>query len=412
MSVRPIISYQNVNKRFAFQQGQPQSVLETVISFARRSKREKRELHAVRDVSFDVYKGESVGLIGHNGSGKSTLLKLATRILRPTSGRVRVHGRVSALLELGAGFHDELTGRENIYLNGSVLGLSKQEIGERFDEIVAFSELEKFIDMPVKHYSSGMYMRLGFAVAVHCDPDILLVDEILAVGDRAFQTKCIERIYDLKQQGITIIMVSHNLETLQKLCTRLVWMDGGVVREIDEADSVIARYIAYMNSRHAPRGEKATRFERWGSYEAEINAVRFLDENDEAQDVFMTGAKMTIEMQYVAHRPIKQPEMGFAIFREDGVHVNGPNNRLAGHEIDEINGAGVLRYNIQRLPLLPGEYLVSAAIQDGVMPQAYDFHSQAYRFRVAEGGTPEVQGLIELDATWEWQAVPQNEQRS
>lgn len=395
----PVIRFIEVNKRFWLSPNTPTSVLESLTSlFKRRPKAKPHALWAVHDVSFDVHKGESVGLVGHNGSGKSTLLKLATRILRPTSGQVVMNGRVSALLELGAGFHSDLTGRENIYLNASVLGLSKRDIDERFDAIVDFSELEEFIDVPVKHYSSGMYMRLGFSVAVHCDPDILLVDEILAVGDQAFQRKCIERIYSLKHNGVTIVMVSHHIETLQKLCDQLVWLDHGSVQRKGITDEVIGYYVQHMSA----KGERVAVFERSGTFEAEITQVRFLNGAGEATTTFKTGEQMTMEMRYVAHRPIPTPDMGFGIFREDGIHVNGTSNRLGGLMIEQIVGEGILRYHIESLPLLPGSYYVSAAIQDGMQPYAYDFHVQAYRFLVEPGGTREIHGLIALPASWEW----------
>ena len=394
----PIIRFEQVNKRFWLAQN-PTNVVESLLSLVKhRPKVKPHALWAVQDVSFDVHKGESVGLVGHNGSGKSTLLKLATRILRPTSGRVEMNGRISALLELGAGFHNDLTGRENIYLNAAVLGLSKRDVIQRFDAIVAFSELEEFIDIPVKHYSSGMYMRLGFSVAVHCDPDILLVDEILAVGDQAFQRKCIERIYALKRDGVTIVMVSHHIETLQKLCDQLVWMDHGQVQRKGVTDEVVGYYLQRMSA----KGERVAVFERNGTHEAEITQVRFLNQEGEPTTTFKTGDAMTMEMTYLAHRPIFGPDMGFAIFREDGIHINGTSNRLGGVIIDKIEGEGKLRYHINSLPLLPGSYLVSAAIQDGEQPHAYDFHVQAYRFLVEPGGSRELHGLIALPATWEW----------
>lgn len=404
MSDEVAIQYRDVGKRFTYTKEQASSVLESILALGRNRANSETDLWAVRDVGFDVMRGESVGLIGRNGSGKSTLLKLTTRILKPTVGEVNVFGRISALLELGAGFHDDLTGRENVYLNGSVLGLSKAEIDARFDDILSFSELENFIDMPVKHYSSGMYMRLGFSVAVHCDPDILLVDEILSVGDAAFQRKCINHIMDLKQSGVTIIMVSHHADTIQKLCDKLVWLDKGNLQRIGKTDEVMGEYVRYMASVGAE--DRPTTFARNGSYEAEITDVRFLNNDNESKQVFRTGDPMTIEMSYIAHQPIKDPEMGFAIFRDDGTHINGPNNRLVGFDIDQIEGVGKLRYQIKALPLMPGRYSVSAAIQDGHKPHAYDFHVQAYHFEIELESTPELHGIVALPATWEW--LPEN----
>ena len=402
MTQQPIVSFQNVSKRFTYSRNQGRGLASALLSGLRKHNHQSMdELWALRDISFDVMPGDSVGLIGRNGSGKSTLLKLATRILRPTTGQVKVKGRISALLELGAGFHEELTGRENIFLNGSVLGLSRNEIEAIFDEIVDFSELHDFIDVPVKHYSSGMYMRLGFSVAVHCKPDVLLVDEILAVGDQAFQQKCIDRIFKMKSNGLTIIMVSHHLETLQKLCSRLVWVEQGDLKEHDETSQVVGKYVEYMNSR-SNRSETSSRM---GTWEAEIIGVRFLDANGDEAESFQTGDPMTVELAYDAHQPIREPEIGLSIFRDDGMQINGINNRLDNYPIDVIDGKGILSFHIKRLPLMPGEYVVSVAIQHANRPQAYDFHVKAYRFKVVAGGTAQYQGIISFPATWELQAV-------
>jgi ABC-type polysaccharide/polyol phosphate transport system ATPase subunit len=240
-----MIRFEQVSKRFKLSAEAPQSVLDTLVSaFSRSGQRGKRSLWAVKDVSFDIKPHECLGLVGRNGSGKSTILKLASGIIRPSSGRVIIRGRLSALLELGAGFHPDLTGLENIWLNASILGLQKTEVTQSLDAIIEFSELGDYIHMPVKHYSSGMYMRLGFSVAVHVDPDVLLIDEILAVGDQSFQVKCIERLNELRDAGAAIIFVSHNLETVRSLCSRVLWIDGGKVREAGPAANLINRYQA------------------------------------------------------------------------------------------------------------------------------------------------------------------------
>lgn len=408
MSEQAIIRFQNVSKRFAYTVEKPKTILEAVISiFSRARRREQaQDLWAIRNVSFDVMPGQCLGIIGRNGSGKSSMLKLVARILRPTSGRVLVNGRVSALLELGAGFHPDLTGRENIFLNASVLGLSKQDTHRCFDSIVAFSELEEFIDMPVKHYSSGMYMRLGFSVAIHVSPDILIVDEILSVGDQAFQTKCIDRIYEMKRKGTTIILVSHNLDMMRKLCTHLLWMEHGKVQASGLTADVAEQYKAYSQRREDQQfSRQLADFERWGTGDIEITAVRFLDEIGQEQSTFKTGDKMCIEIHYMAHKAIRNPEFGLAIFRQDGIHVNGPNSRLAGLDVGVIDGAGILRYEIEQLPLLPARYMVTVAVHDGRLSLAYDYHRQAYLFQVIVGGTTEVDGLIAMSARWHWEPL-------
>ncbi len=398
----PVIRFHNVTKRFKLAHVQ-RSVFESLLHRLYIRRLPEETLVAVNEVSFEVQRGESVGLIGHNGSGKSTLLKLATKILRPTSGNVAILGRISALLELGAGFHDDLTGRENIYLNGSVLGLSRAAIDAKLAEIIAFSELEQFIDTPVKHYSSGMYMRLGFSVAVHCDPDVLLVDEILAVGDGAFQRKCLDRIQQLKNNGVTIVMVSHHLETLQKLCDRLVWMDHGKMVAIGETPKISQQYTDYMNERILAQGGSGYVMNRSGTYEAEITDVKFLDQEGNEQTTFFTGEPLTMALCYIAHRPITNPEIGFAIFHEN-VQLTGDNNRNGGCEIEQIEGEGILSYHIKSLNLLPGRYQVSAAIHDSVMPVPYDFHDRAYQLNIETKDSLTSQGILSLPAGWQHQS--------
>ena len=236
------IHFENVSKRFMLQHERPRSFQEVFVHRFRRAS--KSEFWALRNVSFEVKQGETVGLIGANGSGKSTVLKLTSRIIEPTSGRITVSGRLSALLELGAGFHPDLTGRENIYLNGSILGLSRRDMARKFDDIVAFADLGQFIDMPVRSYSSGMHMRLGFSVAIHVDPEILLVDEVLAVGDQAFQAKCFRKIEELQREGVTIVLVSHDLDEVNRLCDWVMWLANGELKALGPSVEVTARYRA------------------------------------------------------------------------------------------------------------------------------------------------------------------------
>jgi len=396
----PIVQFENVSKRFVFTKEQPRSFIETFVSFFSRTKQDKQhDLWALKDVSFNVMPGQGVGFIGRNGSGKSTILKLISQIIRPNAGRILVRGRISALLELGAGFHPDLTGRENIFLNAAVLGLTEAEVNALYDQIVTFSELGEFIDMPVKHYSSGMYMRLGFSVAIHIRPDILIVDEILAVGDQAFQSKCIDAIMELKRRGTTIIIVSHNLNMIQTLCSHLVWMDNGEVRSVGTTEEVAAQYVEYSYEREG-KLTAVSDFDRHGDQVIEITAVRLLNANGEEQQQYQTGDEMTIEMAFHANKPIPNPEFGLAIFRQDGVHVNGPNTQLAGIELGIIEGVGTIRYQIKKLPLLPAQYLLTTAVHDSRFPHCYDYHKEAYTFRIIPGGTREINGLIDMPAIW------------
>ncbi|MFQ6058238.1 MAG: ABC transporter ATP-binding protein [Anaerolineae bacterium] len=400
----PAVRFDKVSKRFIVRHERPRSFQELAVGLFRNNG-SREELWALRDVSFTVRQGETLGLIGPNGAGKSTVLKLVSRILEPTDGRITVNGRVSALLELGAGFHPDLTGRENVYLNGSILGLSRREMREKFDSIVRFAELERFIDMPVKHYSSGMYMRLGFAIAIHVDPDVLLIDEVLAVGDQSFQQKCLERINEMRGRGVTILFVSHNLEAVRNLCDKALWLDNGVIRAQGATGMVIDRYMASVLRAEEERLEVeslvSSEGDRWGSREVEIVEVRFLDQYGLERRVFATGEPMTVRIRYRARDRIQRPVFGVAIYRNDGMHINGPNTRLAGYEIDHLDGEGEIDYTIHALNLLEGTYELSAAIYDYECVHPYDHQHRRYTFVVRRGVVSERYGMVYLPSRWE-----------
>lgn len=406
MPAQPAISFEGVSKRFTFTSDKPVTIVESIVGAFSRSRNERKQsLWAIRDVSLEAIEGECLGLIGQNGSGKSTILKLATGIIRPTAGQVTVRGRLSALLELGAGFHPDLTGGENIFLNASILGMDKEEIAASYDAIVDFSELGDHIYMPVKHYSSGMYMRLGFSVATHVNADILIVDEVLAVGDQAFQDKCIDRIWEMKRLGTTIVIVSHDLETVRSLCSKVLWIDNGTVRQTGPADAVVDRYLehTYFDSgvQTGPLAPANGEAARWGTREIEITGVRFLDADGEPQHSFRTGESMAIEIAYLANQVVDEPEFALAIFRQDGIKVNAPSNRLSGLRTGSVQGRGIVRYAIESLPLLPAVYLISAAVHDGKRSLALDHHEKAYSFRVVPGDS-EAEGLVQIPARWEF----------
>jgi ABC-type polysaccharide/polyol phosphate transport system ATPase subunit len=407
----PIIEFDCVSKQFRLRQNNPRSFQELFLDVLRRRGRAPAEtIWSLRDVSFQVQPGEMVGVIGANGAGKSTALKLVSRIIAPTKGQVHVNGKVTGLLELGAGFHPDLSGRENIYLNGAMLGIKRAKIEGLLDEIIAFSELEQFIDAPVKHYSSGMYMRLGFAIAVHSEADALLVDEVLAVGDQAFRSKCFQRIADLRRQGTAILLVSHDAGTVRRMCDQAVWLDKGRVKSTGAADDVIADYMDQVWHERQKRlaqdeqdsqAKKKPRERRWGSGEAVIEDVVFLGPDGQEQRVFCTGEPFVARISYQASQPVERPTFGIAIYRDDDTHVNGPNSVNDGYHIPAIEGAGWMDYKIEALPLTPGNYEFTAAIYDHSSTHPYDHRHRAFKFEVQPGAVGERDGVVHIPNTWE-----------
>ncbi len=438
-----IIQVDRISKRFDLQPDRPRSFQELILSgFGRGRRARKDEFWALRDVSFAVEPGENLGIIGANGSGKSTCLKLLTRIIEPTGGSIAVNGRVAALLELGAGFHPELTGRDNIFLSGSVLGLSRREMTRRFDDVVAFAELERFVDIPVKFYSSGMYVRLAFATAINVSADILLVDEVLAVGDQSFQDKCLGRIHQLRASGTTIVFVSHSLDAVRSLCDRVLWLDEGKLCGDGLAEPIIRRYLQHIHDKSesdamarlrarrastpdgagsdsagaraagdgrcppdapvlATHPHQVPNGQRWGSCDAQILDVAILGPDGRERYILTTGDPVRIVITYRAHRRIEHPMFGLAIHRDDGLQISGPNNIFSGCDIPHIDGTGRVTYSIDLLPLLEGTYLLTAAIHDSKGEQTFDYHGQGWTFRVERGEVGERYGVIYMPSRWE-----------
>jgi len=404
--VLPAVRFESVSKKFTLHKERPQSFQEVAVSLLRRKKNNTEEFWALQDVSFVVERGQTVGLIGPNGAGKSTVLKLVTRIIEPSAGKVVVNGKVGALLELGTGFHPDLTGRENIYLQGSLMGLSRAQIQNQADDIIAFAELERFIDVPVKHYSSGMYVRLGFSVAVHISPDILLLDEVLTVGDAAFQRKCLERIDRLRSEGVTILFVSHSAEAVKSVCSHALWLEDGRLVANDGAEAVVSRYMASSWANEEGRLRVADLdAARWGNRTIEIVGIRLLGEERQEKQLFRVGEVLTIEISYRAAKRIERPVFGLGIHRSDGIHIAGPNTRLCGYEISSVCGEGVVQCTVPYLPLLEGLYYVSVAAHDWEDNEMYDYHDRLYPFRVlpSEG---EKYGIVSLQGIWSWTETP------
>lgn len=376
---------------------------------------------ALKDINMEIPRGKTVGFIGRNGSGKSTLLKLISRILYPDGGKITANGKISTLIELGSGFHPELTGRENIYINASILGFSREEVNRKFKDIVGFSGLEEFIDNPVKTYSSGMYVRLGFSVAINIDPDILLVDEVLAVGDETFQKKCIKKIHEMKKAGKTIVFVSHDLKSVEELCDHVYLLHNGRLMKEGKPVDVISEYHKLLigTSELAVREEPASLprdladanqndgKNRWGSKDVEITGVSFLDKDGEETPFVRTNEPFTIRIAYFARSKVKKPVFGIAIYSDIGVHITGPNTKKQDFLIEYVDGKGVIEYHIDAMPLLPGTYLFTAAVYDDSLMQAYDHWEQHWKFHVIESeGMAERFGLITIASQWKLEAQP------
>lgn len=371
------------------------------MSTLRRRHHPVEEVWVLRDVSFELPPGSSLGVVGQNGAGKSTLLKLGARVIDPTAGVVRVNGRVSALLELGVGFHPELTGRENVFLYGSLVGIPRAVMQQRFDEIVAFSEIERFIDMPVKFYSSGMYLRLAFAVAIHVEADVLLIDEVFAVGDASFQQKCIERIQALQNSGVTTLSVSHSASMVRQMCQQALWIEDGHIVAFDAADNVVTAYLEQMAYARA-QDDRQKDTHRWGSREVEITRVEFLDQAGRAARHFRTGDAFTARLHYRAAQRVEQPTFGVAIYRDDDTHVNGPNTKFDDYLVPAIEGAGAIDYRVAQLNLLPGAYELSAVVYDREARQAFDHQHRLHSFWVdLNPAVREEYGTFYLPSSWQ-----------
>jgi ABC-type polysaccharide/polyol phosphate transport system ATPase subunit len=407
------VEIKNISKKFKVY-GNKESNLKYFFLNLLKGKRSKlvSEFWALKNININIEKGKTVGFIGQNGSGKSTLLKLISKILYPDGGIIKTRGKISTLIELGSGFHPDLTGRENVYINASILGFSRAEINEKFKDIVEFSGLEGFIDNPVKTYSSGMYVRLGFSVAINVNPDILLVDEVLAVGDEVFQRKCIEKINEFQKMGKTIIFVSHDLKTVEELCHQVFLLHNGQLVKEGKPVEVISEYhklligssnlqvredgIMPLASAAVPNSKN-----RWGSKEVEIIGVSFLDKEGKKTNFMKTGEKFRVRIDYNAHSKVEKPVFGIAIYSDRGVHITGPNTKKQDFLIEYVEGKGYVEYETESLPLLPGTYLFTAAVYDLSGLQALDHWEQHWKFHVIESeAVPERYGLITIPSRW------------
>lgn len=361
-----IIKFDNVSKKYRIRHKDVHNVSRIdaksrnfldIFRFGLNGRFRKENFWALTDVSFEIKKGETVGIIGPNGAGKSTILKLLTGITKPTKGEVTTEGRIGALIEIGAGFHPELTGRENIYLNASILGMKKKEIDEKFDQIMEFAELEQFIDTPVKRYSSGMYVRLGFSVAVHTDPDILFIDEVLAVGDKAFQRKSFEKLNQFKRDGKTFVLVAHNLFQVENICDRGIYLNKGKIIEQGDVKNVISRYVA--DTVEKSKSDTVESF----SEEIRLTDIRIVDESGVEVESFYPGQPFNIEIDYDASSIIESPTFVFAI-RYGEFRLFTTNTKLSRKDLGKLKGKGTVKCFIKNLPLMPNSYEIDVAVWD------------------------------------------------
>ncbi len=407
----PVIRFENVHKAYYLDRGRG-SLRDAIPAAARRllgrrNGREERVLWALKGVSFTVEKGETLGIVGPNGAGKTTILKLLSRVTRPTSGEIEVQGRVSALIELGAGFHPDLTGRENIYLNAAILGLSRREVEERIESIIDFAELWDFIDVPVKRYSSGMYVRLGFAVAAHVDPDVLLVDEVLAVGDYMFKDKCIRRINEFRDAGKSMIIVSHNKEQIQKLCDRAILLHRGQIVYAGDTGEVLERYYTEFAGQDLRQGPNGRHRREQGDRPIEITKVVLLDGEGEPRNAFVTAEPMTLQIHFRAHERIENPVFYARVRNERGTLHGTTTARFDLNRTFEAGEEGVAVVHYESLNLLTGHYTINVGIKrDHFSPFTFDRIDDAVSFSVGarfdQGGA-----LVYLPHRWTFQEPEQ-----
>jgi ABC-type polysaccharide/polyol phosphate transport system ATPase subunit len=387
------IRIDGVSRRFKVYPRQGRTLKDLVLA---RGAMKPTEVWALRDVSFEVEPGHAIGLIGRNGSGKTTLLRLLSGIIKPTAGHVAVGGRVGSLLELGAGFHPDFTGRENVYLNGSILGLRRADIRRSLDEIVAFAELERFIDLPVRTYSSGMYMRLGFAIAAHLQSDVLLLDEVFAVGDESFQRKCFGKIFEFKQRGGTIVFVSHDASSVERLCERAVLLREGRLEFDGTTHDAIVRYHRQLADERDP-AERDAGLSEWGSGEVRIAAVELLGPEGEERRQFLSGEPFAVRLRLAAERPLPPPRLRYELRDESNLLVAAGAQDTAALGF-EGSGECILRFEVAELPLADGRFRLRFGLSDASGEHLYHQLDDAASFVVYPAG--EERGVLRLEGRW------------
>jgi ABC-2 type transport system ATP-binding protein len=366
-------------------------------AFLRGRRAKYEEFTALNDVSFDVPHGATLGIIGSNGSGKTTMLKCLTGIYTPERGSIKIDGKVAALLELGAGFHPELTGTENVYLNGAILGMTKRDVELKFDKIVEFAGLEKFINTPVKNFSSGMVVRLGFSIAAHVEPKILLIDEILSVGDQDFQRKSTEKIEEFRREGRTIVVVSHSLGLVQQLCKEVIWLDKGKIRQSGLATDVISAYTGGSYAEHLERDDESR--ERWGTGDARINSIELLSSVETKIKHFDSDAAVKIRCQINAHVRLESPILRVRVTKLNGDVVWATSTQRVSNSIRVLDGPATATLDIPKFGLLEGTYYLSASISNSTSTTEFDHCQNWLRFNVHKTNLFD-EGIVSVESAW------------
>ncbi|MDD5708832.1 MAG: ABC transporter ATP-binding protein [Kiritimatiellae bacterium] len=388
----PAIVVERVDKRFRLRG--PGRTLKAAVLDALRPRRRAPDFYALKQVSFSVRRGETLGIIGVNGAGKSTLLGLVAGTLRPSAGTIRTHGTISSLLELGAGFHPDLTGRENVYLYGAIMGIPRRRMQARFDAVAEFAGIGDFMDQPVKHYSSGMYVRLGFAVAVEVDPDILLVDEVLAVGDTAFQRQCLEKMRAFRQAGKTMLIISHDLHTVSAVADRILLLDHGEVKGLGDPDEVVSAY----RRQHRAEAADSPQPREWGTGEARIVSFQVSGLDGKIPSCYAADGGLRVRIEYAAEQPIADPVIGFSIADAKGRVVHGSNTQLAGFALPDVEGHGALTLTLPRLGLARGNYLLSLSLHSA--DHRRNYHRLDFAQAIAVENPLTFDGCAEMASEW------------
>jgi lipopolysaccharide transport system ATP-binding protein len=405
-----LITLEKIGKRFrVYHPDRPRTFQETALHGVRKLKAQE-VFWALREVSFTVSAGSMVGVIGQNGAGKSTLLRIIGGVVKPDEGTITTRGKIGALIDLGAGFHPDLTGRENVFINGIISGFTKQEVSQKFSSIVEFAELDEFIDNPLRTYSTGMQMRLAFSIAAHIQPEILLIDEVLAVGDLSFQEKCLDRIASFKVQGCGIVLVSHNTDLVSKICDQAIWLRAGQIFAHGPADIVTQQYVNEMQTEtrrltpkegtyRLPDGEVLRLNEnRFGSQEVQITNVRLLTDDNQPAHEIDSGDGLTVEITYQADHPVNSPIFGVTITKEDGLVWFDTSTDTSGMKIAQIHKTGNISLTLQRLDLLGGRYFINVGVYHMDWTHAYDYHWQVYPLSVRS--SPGEKGIIRPPYQW------------